>query len=301
MSARTLQSSQRAQKNRVQRGIVLGTSVLVVGGFVWGIVSLLRSDYFNVARLDVVGVNAVSTESLSQSVEDYFTRHSSLFSHKRSWLALSSEGLSNHLKASVPILENATVERNGLGALTVTLTERQPYAQMCSVLGNALVVPCYHIDSKGIIFDETASSTIESAHIKIGHSDYAPSLGAAGETINGATSSPVQFDPYLWEGITRTITTFEKHGLIIDSLLVVSTTTLRIDVGSFVIKAPLFGESGSEKVAENIVALLIQKFNWHKGMQLPQLDYIDARYGNALFYRTLSGENSSESVDSGVQ
>jgi len=287
MSARTLQSSQRAQKNRFKRGIVFGTSVLVVGGFMWGIVSLLRSDYFNVARIDVVGINAVSTENLSQSVENYFTRHSSLFSHKRSWLALSSEGLSSHLKASVPILENATVERNGLGALTVTLTERQPYAQMCTVLGNALVVPCYHIDSKGIIFDEIASSTIESAHIKIGHSGYIP--------------APTQFDPYLWSGITRTITTFEKHGLIIDSLLVVSTTTLRIDVGSFVIKAPLFGEFGSEKVAENIVALLMQKFNWHKGMQLPQLDYIDARYGNALFYRTLSGENSSEPVDNSVQ
>ena len=300
MCARTLQSPQRAKGVKIRRGITLGVFVFVVGIFIAGGTMLLRSDRLNIAKLDVVGLHSVGNELLTKAIENYFSTTAGFLAHERSWVAFSSAGLADYLESTIPVIENAQVERNGLGAITLLLKERQPYAQMCSVSGNALIVPCFHIDAQGIIFGEIDSTdvqtsselakdsiTIEPAHIKVGFSDFEPTLMSDGK--------PQQFDQHIWEGITNTISAFDSHGLIIDSLLVVSSTTVRIDVGSFIIKAPLFGEFGQTKAAENVALLLAQKFNWHKGMPLPQLDYIDARYGNALFYRTLGGSQQEDS------
>lgn len=303
MCARTLQSPQRAQQVKIRQGIVFGSFFVLAVLLIGGAVSLLRSDILNIAKLDVIGARSINTEQISLEIERFFDENASIFAHERSWVAFSSKGLADYLETTLPVVEDVTVERNGLGSITVTLNERQPYAQMCSVSGNALIVPCFHIDAQGVIFGQItergsesprASSTgamnIEPAHIKVGFSDFVPSLPE--------DQKPQQFNPHIWEGITNTITIFDSYGLIIDSMLVVSSTTVRIDVGSFVIKAPLFGEFGPAKAAENVAALLIQKFNWHKGMPLPQLDYIDARYGNALFYRTIGGSSYEQSAES---
>ncbi len=300
MCARTLQSPQRAKEVKIRQGIRLGLFVVVFGAFIVGGVLFLRSDKLNIAKLDVVGLHSVGNELLTKAVESYFNTTAGFLAHERSWVAFSSAGLADYLESAIPVIESAQVERNGLGAITLLLKERQPYAQMCSVSGNALVVPCFHIDAQGIIFGEIEPTdtqtnselakdgiTIEPAHIKVGFSDFAPTLMGNGK--------PQQFNQHIWEGITNTIAAFDSHGLIIDSLLVVSSTTARIDVGSFIIKAPLFGEFSQTKAAENVALLLAQKFNWHKGMTLPQLDYIDARYGNALFYRTLGGSQQEDS------
>ncbi len=290
MCARTLQSPQRIRYTRKRRIILISSLCAVLGIIVGVTIGLLRSDYFNVAQISVRGTLSLTDEKLSSSIEKFFSDTKSLFSHSRSWLAFSSGALEESLVRELPILKHVHVERNGFGNLSVDIIERQPFVQICKGSGNALVLPCYHADSEGFVFaPHVENDSIQPAHIKIGSTNHDDSNSDMSIAIG---TYPLSIDQ--WKGIRDTMSAFESHGLLIDSILIVSSTTVRIDVGAFVVKAPLIEIDGygPHRAAENVSSLLTHSFRWHRGMPLPQLDYIDARYGNSLFYRSLDGSTS---------
>ncbi|MFH0804226.1 MAG: hypothetical protein V1896_01340 [Candidatus Zambryskibacteria bacterium] len=260
-------SSKIAKRNKTRRyaGLFLKISVPVI--FIVGIVFLLRSNFLQVKSFEVLGANSISQESIKNTASAFISGNKLLFIPRSDILFLNKDKLATALLSNFTRIEKVTVNKNFFSKnITLSLTERQADFLWCSPTGE-----CFNMTKDGLVFEK--SNFAEASSDKI---SFRGSL--EGNPLMKNFATPAEMQNYL-----KLLKFFKDAGFEISSVNIESAdkAVARSNVGDIIFNP---GEADLSIPAQNAILLINETRNKNPSALF---NYIDARFGNKMFYKLL--------------
>lgn len=256
--------SNRRRKKKSNKILFFIFAILAAVG---GIIFLLRINEMRIREISVVssGENLVAEDEaeIKEKVGEVLSGNYFFIIPKNSVFFYPQKELREKLLKSFPSVANLNIEASPWEGLLIRVEPRLSSALWCRA------EECFSMDSHGFIFEKVGAS-------------------AAGFKFEGLLTG----DPLGRTFGDASLISFMKD--FVDKLSKLGLNTLLIKVynedkaeaildnGSFVIFSPK-PDAGGE-VADNL-SLLINNLKEKNGGTLPELQYVDTRYGNKLFYK----------------
>lgn len=205
-SARSARISPIRARRRRGRYIVFGILVFVIALAVYGVSWASYLPRYNIGTVTIVGTQAVPSSDVYAYVESLLQTPGHPFLSRDNIFLYNPKVLQNAIVANFPRISSATVSRASpfSTAVTVTVTERQPYALWCS---DDTHTDCYQMDDTGFIFAQAPAGTMQAsqASTEASSTDSADSTStpqvatstAVSDQSSGDSSQPLQ---YIFEG-----------------------------------------------------------------------------------------------------
>jgi len=269
-------------RRRKKRLILATITVVLIGAIAFAISYVSYLPRFSIATIDVVGTQTVPADFVKTYVEsELFTAHHPYLSPYNIFL-YHRVGLQNEIVGYFPRIKSAAISRDSLLSthLTVTITEREPFARWCNTLSD-----CFEMDPSGYIFAQAPESTSTVAYT----TNYV-FFGAV-----STSSSPITqtFVGAHVPGIVALLKSLETAGFKPTGATVIGGQDFTVHlVDGFDIKAS-FGEDSSGLVSNLKLILNSDSLNGKES----DLEYVDLRFGDRVYYK-LSGEASSDTASS---
>lgn len=143
-------------KERRRRGFIVKASlavfllVLCVGGVAYG----SRVPAVTVSQIKVNGATAVSSEDIEKVVAKSLEGSYAFLIPKKMSLFIPKDDIRESVLASFPYIREVRVAKPDMQTVTVSVTEREPYAVWCGER-------CYGMDKNGFIFTDATGSTTQ--------------------------------------------------------------------------------------------------------------------------------------------
>lgn len=205
-------TSRRVSPVRVRRQrtrfIIVGIIFAFIGGLVYGIGWLSYLPRYTISDVKIVGTDKVPSKLVYDYVQtQLFTGTYTFLAHNNIFL-YNPHAIEREIAGFFPRIASATISRDSLLAnvITVTVTERQPFALWCqpSARADGADQDCYDMDSTGFIFaqaDPSETSGVDQLLIaQSDMSDASSSPAAASTTPQLQPVSPAAVRMYVFEG-----------------------------------------------------------------------------------------------------
>jgi cell division septal protein FtsQ len=238
---------------------------------------------FSIQSISVVGAQKVPAGLVSAYAQSVLHDGSHHFFSRQNIFAYPRAVIGKDIATSFPRIKSANVSRASLlaTAVTVTIAEREPYALWCADETGA----CYVLDDSGFVFATAEGATPSTPYIFKGGLTYAMS-----------STSPSELNP-----IGHVFASSHLPGLVVLLQLLgqagLAPTGARVESEQdftvvfqegFVLKAA-FGEDVGALARDTALVLASAPLKG-KG---PQIEYIDLRFGNRVYYKLFSGGESA--------
>lgn len=277
------QSPLRARRRRARLAL-LGSILLIGAVIVYGIHLASYSRYFTIGTITVAGVEKIAPDIISSYVESALSDGSFHFFSRRNIFLYPKDVIEMGIAESFPRVRSARLSRPEVFSreLIVTIEEREPYALWC-----ATDADCYAMDDTGFVFTTAATSTNQDFETQ-----YIFSGGVSGGPI-GSEFVPGQLPSVL--ALLRILQ--QQTNLIPVRIDVQADQDFHVSVTQgFYIKAS-FGQE-PEAIAQNLGLVLASDALRDR---LAEIEYVDLRFGNRVYYKMNSGESESEEQNGEVQ
>lgn len=265
-------------KRRRRRLVILAVSVVLLLGVGYGISYASYLPKFTIQSFEVQGAKELQPEVIRTQVEAVvFDGISRLFSRANIFLYPKTE-IETSLKEKFPRIESTSISREALFATTVlvSIKERESFARWCpstSLGAGELGGTCYLIDRAGYVFAPYATST-NTVSPYVFHGELSATTSPLGQTyLPGKLSSLLALADQLGQdGFTPREVSVEGKDF-------------SISFGQgFELRAS-FGVNVAELVRDLDLVLTSDSLRDKQS----QLEYIDLRFGNRVYYK-LKGE-----------
>ena len=213
--------------------------------------------------VEVSGASEYNILQIEKSVEKIMQGEILLFIPRTSVFFYPQSEIMEKIKKDFPALSNISIKTSLTGSLEIEVTERKPAALWCSTSHE-----CFFIDSSGFIFDRG----FESGFLK-----YSGII--KGDPINKTFG-----DNGFFSKLRNFVDTLRSYGFDMDSVDVLASDDAQIILssGSSIKFNP--AEINKPELAENL-RLFTDNLKKSNNGVLPEFQYIDARYGNKIFYK----------------
>jgi hypothetical protein len=199
-SAPRLQSQRGARvspirvRRRRARYIILGVIVFLIALITYGVSWASYLPRYNVGTVTIVGTDQVPSADVYNYVESLLHTSGHPFLSRDNIFLYNQKALQREIVGNFPRIASASISRASLfaTAITVTVTERQPYALWCLPAQTGTdnsMSDCYQMDETGFIFAQALASAIPAAPIVATTSTSSSSSGQA-SSLQAATSTP---------------------------------------------------------------------------------------------------------------
>lgn len=272
----------RRRRARVIAGVAMLT---LIAALAYGIHWLSYLPQFNVSRVVVIGAERVPPELVRAYVDSRLHDGSYRYVSSANIALYPRESIENGIVAFFPRVRLALVSRDSLAtqAITVTLSERQPFAQWCRpeiapTESGSVERDCYEMDDGGFIFAEAASTTVgrfETPYVFSGDVSLDPI---------GKTFVPGHLPGIL--ALLRIIGQRADFTPVAVSIDGEQDFSVHFSEG-FILKAS-FGQD-ADTLARNLTLILASEALAGKESQL---EYVDLRFGNRVYYK-MKGEEQT--------
>jgi len=239
-----------------------------------GLVLLSRIDRFRISGVEFFGGLLVPAEGIKTETKNFLAGNYFWFFPKNNIFLYPHDSLENFLKDKFKRINTISVSKISNQSIKITITERGLYALWCEGLPDVnSPEKCYFMDNNGVIFSESPTFSGDA---------YFKYYGFIKSGVN-----PI--------GITYvdSISKFHELGLFIERIkstairpvFLIADDTDKFDLvlsnGGHV----YFDTSESfSKTADNLEVLLKTLISTTTSEDL-NIDYIDLRFGNKLFYK----------------
>ena len=249
---------------------------LLLGVLLWGLSALSYSSKLNIQTVMVSGNSAVPTDGVLSIARETLKGRNFLIFSSANTLWYPKQQIINSLQYTYSWIDSIAINRVGLAAIEIKIKERVPVAVWCG-LNETKPMPCRLVDAQGNLF-ANAPDFSGAAYIKL----YGPLTSASwrgasffSQTglshILGLTKNlpDLGFQP-----LAAAVTATEDYDVLMDSGTRISAR----------VSDPV------PSIVSNLDSLLTQKqFAISQTSNFSNLMYIDARFGNKLFYKFKSG------------
>jgi hypothetical protein len=268
-------SSLKERKKKMRAVISAAVSVCAL----LTVYSLHAASYlprFTYQNVSVVGAHTVQPAQIQAFVANKLAESSRGFISGRNIFIYRYGQLADQIAENFPAVKSAIVKRDtSMGnGLIVTLTERTSFAQWCQ---DGTDAACFLMDEQGVIFASAAglaSSTLPNPYVFSGAlstTSIAVALPPYGEVFGGEH----------FEGINEFLEKLRTTGVTPLGANIVNDTDFSVPLAEgYYIKAS-FGEDPS-LLAKNLSLILNADALSGK---LANLEYVDLRFGNRVYYK----------------
>lgn len=220
-----------------------------------------------ISKVEVTGTQIVSTDAVKNETEALLKGSYAYFIPRANSFVYPKTDIKNAILKKLPPVESVEIERDGLTALKVVVTERKPVALWCGdVIPESEQLNCYLLDANGFIFGIADS---QNNYIRFyGHISGEP----VGQTYLSGTFTPLF-------GLVRDISTAIR--MTPTSLTADKNTndmTLRFDNGG---ELRFVFTENRQATLENIASVFAsQSFKTNKNFE-----YVDFRFGDKVYVK----------------
>ncbi len=263
----------RARRAYKRRGMMYGIcALLVLAGA--GLSALTFHPSVAITSVVVEGAQHLSANQIQTATLQALLSHEGVLYSKNTVLTADLKLVASELKASFPRIESVNVRRYGINTVKVSLRERVPFATWCDIADEG---QCYHVDATGYIFEPVW-----------------------GEKVSPALRGGVgQGDP-LRSYVVKD--SFQAVHAFVEAFRSIGMKSEQISISDDTVDARISFEQDPDvivllddepvRVARTIdaarnAASIKEKY--------ASLEYIDARFGNRLYYKSKSEESVTDS------
>lgn len=270
-SSRNSSLRKRRQRKKLLWAVALCFSAAVV---LYGVRTLTFLPRLSITEITVAGTEYISPQHIQQYVEStLFSSTFSLLSKKNMFLYPRRE-LETYIQEQFPRIQSVRISRESLlaQAITVTVQERQPYGRLC------VDSSCYLLDEKGYIFAEEGIASVSPQYTF--HGILANASAPIGQTFLSDTFSE----------IVTLLSALEKGGFSPQGITMEEGRDFTVQVArGYSIRASF--ENEPQAIVRNLE--LILSSDALRGKE-GELEYIDLRFGNRVYYKFKGEEVQSQ-------
>lgn len=242
---------------------------------------LLLSDVFQIEEMKISGNKKVNEEEVLEAVEPRVKKELelgpfSLFS-SRSIFLIGSRSLEQSVKQAFPRVGEVKVKKGLPNVLNLEIKERDSFAEICLLSGE-----CYKTDEKGIVFEKSADvreekeGDVQVFQVKREELMVIFVRGAAGFDLGTQAISPL----YL-AGASKIEQKIKSDLEMEPKELSLGGEKLIVDVNKG-FKVYFNLDKNVEDQLFNLELVLREKLS---DRELEELEYIDLRFGNRIYYK----------------
>lgn len=275
----------RRRRTRLLAILVLATFVILSA---YGVRALSYLPRFSIDHVEISGAEEVEPEIVQSVVEKKLEGDSFTFLSPRNIFFYPRRAIETTLQEYFPRIESAKVARESLlaTAISVTVKERDAFARWCTkgfTDSGDTTFDCYAMDTTGYIFaPATTSARFATAYVFEGA--FAASTGsgqAASSTPLGQTYLPGRF-----AGVLALLERLGQAGISAEKVWLEGEQDFSVMLSrGFEIHAAFGTDVGL--LVKNLELVLASEAL--RGKE-DQLEYIDLRFGNRVYYKLKGGE-----------
>jgi cell division septal protein FtsQ len=267
-----LRSLQFARRKRRQFVLKIGAALGLCAVLATGIVYVLNREALLLEQVAVVGAELESPEPLAEIVMQAFAGKYFWLIEKRSVFLFPKEKAEAQVLSAFPRLKTASLSRSGLSSLTLTVEERAPVALWCGEnrLGEGSTPACYFLDAQGFVYALAPAFTGD-VYLRL----YGPLIGS--EPVGQSFLTPTSFEKLriFMDAIRARNVAAEELALTDEK-----DAELYLTDGTKVLLDP---SEDLLRVLDNLLSVLASET--FKNRSTLNLDYIDLRFGNKVYYK----------------
>lgn len=256
---RILTSSERRKKIRRKRLWKLFFFVAILGLLGYGIVYILRLHNLRIVNVNINGLNEVQTSEVRGFIDQDLAGNKFLLIPKSEIILYSTNNLEKNLQEKFSYIKEISIEKKYPDTLNIDMTGRSPIGLYCES-------KCYFIDSDGYIYSE-APNFSEGVYTV-----YVDQINVLGNDALGT-----QFiDKNSFKLIQDYIKDLKNLNLEVGKVTLIAPKEIRFDTrqNNYIL---LSLDKPYEETLQNIKTVFFQ------GAET--FEYIDARYGNKIYYK----------------
>lgn len=271
----------RARRRRIRALAVLGVLILFTG-IVYGVSWVSYLPQFNVSSISISGAKDIKEELISRSIEALLDDGSYHILSRRNILLYPRASLEEIVAKSFPLIKSVHVTRSSMFAteIVVTIEEREPFARWCRDDAR-----CYFMDDSGFIYAPvgantgTTTSQANPRERYIFRGDIASSTEPIGQWFVQAHLP----------GLLSLLKFLGQAGFTAESAEVEDDQDILVHLQEgFLLKASFGADAGT--LVKNLQLVLASEVL--KG-KTEELEYIDLRFGNRVYYKLKGQEQQS--------
>ncbi len=229
-----------------------------------GIIFLMRLDFWKIKEINIAGTERASATNIKKIVERQITGAYFGIFPRNNFLIYPKKAIEKEILDSLPVVHSTKANADLNNNIIIDVRERLAFALWCRGAED-----CFLMDESGMIF---ASATDNNGKLLkyYGIVDGEPIGKKFGE----------EFFPELSVFIGK----MRGLGLQAVAVKVIDKTLAKIDFedGSYLMFLPF--EKNKEALFTNI-ELFVNNLRTKNGGSIPAFEYIDARYGNKIFFK----------------
>ncbi len=266
--------SKLGERRRKRRIILLLSVPVLLLICIGGVALLSRLSAVTIQSVNVEGASVLSEEELISAVEEKITGNYFLLFPKRNIFLYPRDEIALYLREVFPRLKSAKLSFEDFKTLLLTVEERKPYALWCGVKTteeSGVQEQCSFLDETGFVFTKAPEFTGE-VYLRY----YGP-LTAVTPREAGQFLSAAEF-----ERLDAFLAALRPLSLSVTGAELLEEGDVAVYLvggGRFFIKL----SSDYAATVENLeLSLASDAF---RGKTISELDYLDLRFGNRVFFR----------------
>ncbi len=255
-------SSRIAKRGRARKLFGLFLKIILPVTFFVGLIFLLRADFLQIADFEVLGVETIQPESIKNMASGFISGNKFFLIPKSNIFLLNKKNLASTMLTDFGRLEKVEINKQFFSkSIELKIVERKDDFLWCSSAGE-----CFFMTKDGLVFEK--SLEISGKLIFRGILEGNPLMK------NFAT--PAKIQNYL-----KLIEIFKNAGFEITSVNIESSdkAIAKSSIGDIIFNPE---ETDPSLVAQNTILLINEIKSKNPSARF---NYIDARFGNKLFYK----------------
>lgn len=265
--------NQKAHKKKMR---ILSVAVfLCAGAFVWLIVWIPSLSSLQIKNILVRGNKVLTEEEIKKKVKEELSgKYLHVFPETNVFL-YPQKMVEENLTVAFPRIASVSAELDTERILTITLTEREPFALWCGreILKEKSDESCAYLDEGGFVFAK-APHFSGNAYFEF----YGKGLLLDGDPVGHNFLPPVSYQHILQ--VKEELESFEVHPIKI---------FVAEDGGAFFTEAGGYGirfnVDQDVSVLESNMQAVFRSSSWGDIARSSVLEYLDFRFGNKVYYK----------------
>jgi cell division septal protein FtsQ len=294
-SERTKRAVPLRVRRRRTRLIALSAIVVIVIALVFGASYASYLPQYSIRSISVSGSQSVPTQLISQYAESIIFNGSRHFFSRANIFLYPRALIEKDIPLEFPRIESAQITRTSLTgtAITINVTERQPFALWCLSGEADTSASCYEADQTGFIFAAVPAAAASSTQYV-----FSGGIATSSDPRTNSQTDPIgqTFAPGHMPGLVVFLHLLGQAGFTPEGAAIQSDEDFTVPLAQgFYIDAS-FGQDAGQLVSN---LQLILSSSALQGQE-QNLEYVDLRFGDRVYFK-LKGQSQQQASSTSAQ
>lgn len=284
---RIIRSTENQKKHQKKMRILSAVFLLCIVGLAWLVVWVPSLTSLQIKNIIVHGNKVLKEDEIKQKVKEGFSGNYLRVFPKTNVFLYPKETVEKNLVSTFPRIANVSAELDTERILTISLTEREPFALWCGreILVKEADKSCFYLDNQGFVFARTPHFS-GNMYFEF----YGKGILPENESI-GHDFLPFSSYQHIFK-IKEHLESFKESPM---EIVVADDGSAEFtEKGGYKIRFNLDGDISA--LLSNMQAVFRSNL-WGTAASSGGFEYLDFRFGNKVYYKYKNKESGRESIE----